>query len=192
MGGEWCACTGDGEERREKSQLKTKLWLNVIGKSWSPTRNISMWIQCKRRSRVYCKSGRYCGVISLSPPENGIVISADEKPSIQALSRKTQYVRTENGQIVRGIKSTYRRNGTLNLFAALEIATGKVFGKTTKYKKRPDFQKFLDELLNEQPNSDEIEYHIILDNYCTHKKMASGYQNTQTCSFTTRRHQPVG
>ena len=106
----------------------------------------------------------------LSPPENGIVISVDEKPSIQALSRKTGYIRTENGQIVRGIKSTYRRNGTLNLFAALEIATGKVFGKTSKYKKRPDFQEFLDDLLNGQTDSEGIEYHIILDNYCTHKK----------------------
>lgn len=106
----------------------------------------------------------------LSPPENAIVISVDEKPSIQALSRKTGYIKTENGQIVHGVKSTYRRNGTLNLFAALEIATGKIFGKTSKYKKRPDFQEFLDDLLNEQPDSKEIEYHIILDNYCTHKK----------------------
>ena len=44
----------------------------------------------------------------------------DEKPSIQALSRTTGYVRMSSGKIVRGLKSAYRRNGTLNLFAALE------------------------------------------------------------------------
>ena len=106
----------------------------------------------------------------LAPPENAIVISVDEKPSMQALSRTTGYVRTRNGKIVKAIKSTYRRNGTQNLFAALEVASGIVHGKTTKYKKRVDFIAFMDELLEELPGGDGIEYHIILDNYCIHKK----------------------
>lgn len=62
----------------------------------------------------------------LNPPENALVISVDEKPSIQALERATGYVETDNGEIVRGYKSTYKRHGTLNLFAALEIATGAI------------------------------------------------------------------
>jgi hypothetical protein len=61
----------------------------------------------------------------LHPPARALVLSVDEKPSIQALSRTTGYVRTSSGKIVRGLKSTYRRNGTLNLFAALNVATGK-------------------------------------------------------------------
>ena len=106
----------------------------------------------------------------LAPPENAVVICVDEKPSMQALSRTTGYVKTRNGKVMTAIKSTYRRNGTQNLFAALEVATGAIHGKTTKYKKRVDFIAFMDELLNELPEGEDIEYHVILDNYCIHKK----------------------
>ncbi len=104
----------------------------------------------------------------LAPPENALVLSVDEKPSIQALSRPSGYVQTSGGKIVRGLKSTYRRNGTLNLFAALNVATGEVRTKTTTTKKRPDFQAFMDEVVRDVPADREI--HVILDNYCTHKK----------------------
>lgn len=104
----------------------------------------------------------------LNPPLNAIVISVDEKPSIQALERQKGYVKVKNGKIVRAYKSTYKRHGTLNLFAALEVATGKVFGKVTQEKKRPDFILFMDEIIADLPKEREI--HVILDNYCTHKK----------------------
>lgn len=104
----------------------------------------------------------------LNPPEKALVLSIDEKPSIQALERKIGYVETSCGKIVRGLKSTYKRNGTLNLFAALNVATGNVKTKTTETKKRLDFQSFLESVLRDV--SDEQEVHIILDNYCTHKK----------------------
>ncbi|MBU2513790.1 IS630 family transposase [bacterium] len=104
----------------------------------------------------------------LNPPLNAIVISVDEKPSIQALERQTGYVKVQNGKIVRAYKSTYKRHGTLNLFAALEIASGKIFGKVTKEKKRPDFILFIEEIITDLPGEKEI--HVILDNYCTHKK----------------------
>jgi transposase len=106
----------------------------------------------------------------LAPPEKAVAICVDEKPSVQALSRTTGYVKTRNGKTVRAVKSTYRRNGTQNLFAALEVATGIIYGKTTKYKKRVDFIAFMDELLNELPLDEGKEYHVILDNYCIHKK----------------------
>lgn len=106
----------------------------------------------------------------LNPPENAIVICVDEKPSMQALSRTTGYVKTRNKKTVSAIKSTYRRNGTQNLFAALEVATGTIHGKTTKHKKRVDFLSFMDDLLKELPQDNSKEYHVILDNYCIHKK----------------------
>lgn len=106
----------------------------------------------------------------LAPPDNAVVICVDEKPSIQALSRTTGYVKCRNGKTVRAIKSTYRRNGTQNLFAALEVATGQVHGKLTNTKKRVDFQEFMEELILSFPQDNEKEYHVILDNYCTHKK----------------------
>ena len=62
----------------------------------------------------------------------------------------------------------YRSAYTLNLFAALNVATGVVQTKTTQTKKRPDFQEFLDDIMRDISTEQEI--HIILDNYCTHKK----------------------
>lgn len=131
---------------------------------------------CLSRQRSWCvstdpefssKSASIIGLY-LNPPENAIVLSVDEKPSIQALERETGYVKTSNGKIVRGLKSTYKRNGTLNLFAALNVATGVVLGKTTQYKKRPDFIEFMDEVVAEYDQETEI--HVILDNYCIHKR----------------------
>ena len=89
---------------------------------------------CLSRQRSWCvstepefvtKAADIVGLY-LNPPENALVISIDEKPSIQALERATGYVETDSGKIVRGYRSTYNRHGTLNLFAALEIATGAI------------------------------------------------------------------
>src|SRR6202165_5113278 len=82
----------------------------------------------------------------LSPPEHALVLSIDEKPSIQALERAQGYVLTSSGKVVQGLKSTYKRHGTVNLFEALEVATGLIRGKTTQTKKRVDFQAFMTEL----------------------------------------------
>jgi hypothetical protein len=56
-------------------------------------------------------------------------LSVDEKPTIQALERASGYVLTSSGKIVHGLKSTYKRHGTVNLFAALEVASGVIRGK---------------------------------------------------------------
>ena len=104
----------------------------------------------------------------LNPPQNALVLSVDEKPSIQALERTRGYVQTSSGKIVQGMKSTYKRHGTVNLFAALEVATGAIRGKTTQTKKRADFQAFMDEVIEDQPAGRQI--HVILDNLSTHKK----------------------
>ena len=104
----------------------------------------------------------------LNPPQNALVLSVDEKPSIQALERARGYVQTSSGKIVQGMKSTYKRHGTINLFAALEVATGIVRGKTTPTKKRADFQAFMEEVIAGQPAERQI--HVILDNLSTHKR----------------------
>jgi transposase len=104
----------------------------------------------------------------LNPPLNAVVLSVDEKPSIQAIERASGYVETDSGKVVRALKSTYKRHGTLNLFAALEVATGQVHTKFTEFKKREDFLGFLDGVLADQPQDQEI--HVILDNYSPHKR----------------------
>ena len=67
----------------------------------------------------------------LNPPINAVVLSVDEKPSRQAIERASGYVETDSGKVVRALKSTYQRHGTLNLFAALEVDTGKVHAEVT-------------------------------------------------------------
>lgn len=129
-----------------------------------------------RRHRSWCVStdpefsAKAADIVGLylSPPQNAFVLSVDEKPSIQALERKTGYVCTSSGKVVRGMKSTYKRHGTINLFAALNVATGEIKSMTTQTKKRPDFQAFMDELVTDIPDDQQI--HVILDNYSTHKK----------------------
>jgi hypothetical protein len=65
------------------------------------------------------------------------------------------------------LKSTYKRHGTLNLFAALEVGTGQVRTEIIEYKKRADLQNFLDGVIADMSPDKEI--HVILDNYSTHK-----------------------
>jgi len=129
-----------------------------------------------QRHRSWCVStdpefaAKAADVIALylSPPTNAIVISVDEKPTIQAIERKTGYVQTSSGAIVRGYKSTYKRHGTLNLFAALQVATGAIHARLTTQKRRVEFLEFMDQVVSELPVDAEI--HVILDNFGIHKK----------------------
>jgi transposase len=130
---------------------------------------------CLQRQRSWCVStdkqfaAKAADIVGLylCPPEKALVISVDEKPSIQALERATGYVETDNRKIVQGLKSTYKRHGTLNLFAALDVATGLIKTQKTTLKRREEFLLFMDQIVAEHP---QRELHVILDNYCTHKK----------------------
>jgi len=131
---------------------------------------------CLSRQRSWCVStdseftAKAADIVGLylNPPEKALVISVDEKPSIQALERSTGYVETDNGKIVRGFKSTYKRHGTLNLFAALEVATGAIRTQITKLKRRVEFLEFMDKVMEDMPEGRDV--HVILDNYCIHKR----------------------
>ncbi len=131
---------------------------------------------CLSRQRSWCVStdpefvAKAADIVGLylNPPENALVICIDEKPSIQALERATGYVQTTDSKIVRGFKSTYKRHGALNLFAALNVAAGAVHGKVTQQKRRVEFLAFMDELTADYAPDQEI--HVILDNYCIHKR----------------------
>ncbi len=139
---------------------------------WRVLRDQGIYLQ---RRRSWCVSTdkefapKAADVVGLylNPPLNALVLSVDEKPSIQAIERSSGYVETDSGKVVRGLKSTYKRHGTLNLFAALEVGTGQVKTKFTEFKKREDFRGFLDGVLADHPSDKEI--HVILDNYSPHK-----------------------
>ena len=128
-----------------------------------------------QRQRTWCVStdpnfaAKAADIVGLyiSPPDKAIVISIDEKPTIQALERKTGYVTTRDKKVVRGLNSTYKRHGTINLFAALEVASGSIRGKTSQSKKRADFIAFLDSVVTDYPKDREL--HVIVDNHSIHK-----------------------
>jgi transposase len=60
----------------------------------------------------------------LDPPLNAVVLCVDEKPSIQALERKTGFIKTDSGKVIRAYRSTYKRHGTLNLLLLLRSQQG--------------------------------------------------------------------
>jgi transposase len=103
----------------------------------------------------------------IAPPEKAIVFCVDEKPSIQALERAQGYLKLPNGRALTGHSHDYKRHGTTTLFAALEVATGKIIAAHSKQRRRVEFLDFMNSVV--APFSDR-EIHVILDNLNTHKK----------------------
>src|ERR1043166_298421 len=102
----------------------------------------------------------------MAPPENAIVICVDEKPSIQALERAQGYLKLPNGRALTGHSHDYKRNGTSTLFAAFEVATGKVTAAHKNRRRRVEFLDFMNDIIAGYPDS---AIHVILDNLKTHK-----------------------
>jgi transposase len=102
----------------------------------------------------------------LSPPVNALVLCVDEKSQIQALSRSQPILPLRPGSLERRTPD-YFRHGTTNLFAALDIATGKVIGRCFARHRSQEFRAFLE--LLDQSVSHEMTIHLVLDNYGTHK-----------------------
>ena len=102
----------------------------------------------------------------LNPPEHALVLCADEKTSVQALDR------TQPGlPLVKGRLGTmthdYKRNGTTTLFAALEMTEGSVIGTCMDRHRHQEWIKFLN--LIDQQTPPQLDLHLIVDNYATHK-----------------------
>jgi transposase len=102
----------------------------------------------------------------MNPPDNALVLSVDEKTQIQALDRTQPMLPLRPGQIERRTHD-YKRNGTTSLYAAFDILTGKVIGRTTKRHRAKEFLDFLRQIDRSTPR--ELDLHLILDNSSTHK-----------------------
>ena len=102
----------------------------------------------------------------LSPPEHAAVFSCDEKSQIQALDRTQPGLPLKKGRCGT-MTHDYKRNGTTSLFAALEVATGRVIGVCMDKHRHDEWLKFLRLIERSVPKGKEI--HIICDNYATHK-----------------------
>lgn len=103
----------------------------------------------------------------LNPPEQALVLCVDEKSQIQALDRTQPGLPLKKGRCGT-MTHDYKRNGTTTLFAALEVAQGKVVGECYQRHRHQEFMKFLRRLDAEFPGS--LPLHLVMDNYGTHKK----------------------
>ena len=102
----------------------------------------------------------------LAPPDRALVLCVDEKAQIQALDRSQPLLPLRPGQVERRTHD-YRRHGTTSLFAALDVQTGTVVGECHRRHRSIEFRKFLDTIETAVPA--DLDVHLILDNYGTHK-----------------------
>jgi transposase len=105
----------------------------------------------------------------LDPPERAVVLCVDEKSQIQALDRTAPILPMLPGTPARA-SHDYKRHGTSSLYAALDIATGKVIGSLHSRHRAIEFKKFLATIDREVP--DHLAVHLVLDNASTHKTPA--------------------
>jgi transposase len=102
----------------------------------------------------------------LNPPQKALILCVDEKSQIQALDRTQPGLPLKKGRC--GTQThDYKRHGTTSLFAALEIAHGKVVGQCYARHRHQEFLRFLKRLDGEFPS--ELDLHMVMDNYGTHK-----------------------
>jgi len=104
----------------------------------------------------------------LNPPENtrAVVLCVDEKSQVQALDRSQPVLPMRPGQAERQTHDYYR-HGTTSLFAALDVATGKIIGRCQRQHRQQEFVRFLHQIERTVPP--DLEIHLVLDNYATHK-----------------------
>ena len=102
----------------------------------------------------------------LDPPDKALVLSLDEKSQIQALDRTQPGLPMKKGK-AGTMTHDYKRHGTTTLFAALDVATGKVIGQCMKRHRHQEWLKFLRRIDAETPP--HLDIHLIADNYATHK-----------------------
>jgi transposase len=102
----------------------------------------------------------------LNPPARALVLCVDEKSQIQALDRTRPILPMRPGVPARQ-SYDYIRNGTTSLFAALDVATGKVIASLHRRQRHQEFLRFLDRVDESVPENFDI--HLVMDNYGTHK-----------------------
>ena len=105
----------------------------------------------------------------VDPPERAVVFAFDEKSQIQALDRTQPGLPLKKGR-AGTMTHDYKRHGTTTLFAALDVATGEVVHECLPRHRHQEFLRFLRKI--ERSVASELDIHVILDNYATHKHPA--------------------
>ena len=140
----------------------------MIGRIWRTfglkphvTESFKIWPDPQLIDKVRDVVGLY-----MNPPDHAVVFAVDEKSQIQALQRAQPILPMDFGQPERRTHN-YLRHGTLDLFAALNVATGEVLARCTRQHRAQDFVAFLREI--DASVEPELDVHVVLDNLSAHK-----------------------
>jgi transposase len=127
-----------------------------------------LWLSPKvPRDAEFCRRVKnICSLYTRKLPENEAVLCVDEKTSLQPRTRKSLTLPAQPGLPVR-VEHEYERKGALNLFAAFDTRTGKVYAYTAERKRQKEFIEFLDQLDREIPVS-ITKVHLVMDNLRMH------------------------
>jgi transposase len=151
-----------------KMAAATGISSTTIHRIWSKTRLKPHRLDRYMASNDPAFEQKAADIIALymDPPQHAAVFCVDEKTAIQALDRLDPVLPLSPGRAERhGFE--YYRHGTLSLYAALDVQTGKVQGKTAKRHTSDEFVAFLNQVIASAPAAQEI--HIVLDNLSAHK-----------------------
>jgi transposase len=135
--------------------------------SWTELRR--QGCEHRQRNGAFAKKVEDIVGLYLDPPEKALVLAVDEKSQIQALDRTQPGLPPKKGR-AGTMTHDYKRHGTTTLFAALDIATGKVIGACLPRHRAKEFLKFLRRI--DKETLPHLDLHLILDNYATHKTPA--------------------
>lgn len=148
-----------------KAQKVSKATINRIWQSHQIKPHLTKSFKMSRDPKFLEKLTDVVGLY-LNPPEKALVLCVDEKSQIQALDRTQPGLPLKKGRCGT-MTHDYERHGTTTLFAALEVAQGKVIGQCYARHRHQEFLKFLQRLDAEFP--EEVKLHVVMDNYGTHK-----------------------
>ena len=122
----------------------------------------------------------------LDPPERALVLCCDEKSQCQALERTQPGLPLGVGEICTKTHD-YKRHGTITLFAALNYLDGKLIARTEQ--RHVEWLRFLKQIERETPK--QLDLHLIVDNYCTHKQQKVRKWLSRIGVFTSTSPRPV-
>ena len=123
----------------------------------------------------------------MAPPTNAVVLSVDEKPSIQALERAQGYLKLPNGRAMIGQSHDYKRHGTSTLFAALNAGTGQISGRHYKRRRRVEFRDFMNRIVKQYEARKSTSFSITCRR--TSRSGTCGWHGIRTCISIT--HRPI-
>lgn len=140
----------------------------ILGEAEIKPHRVKMW--CHSNDPAYQEKMRAIVDLYVHLPKGEPVLSIDEKTGMQALSRRRPLMSAGPGRAAR-FDFEYKRNGTRCLFACFNVGTGKILGRCTRQRKRPDFLSFMDRVASVYR---QRRVHVVLDNLNTHCDTGQG------------------